>query len=292
MKKNAYQFITDRIITLLEQGTVPWHKPWAGNRQLPMNLASKKHYRGINIFLLAAMAYESPYWLTFRQARKLGGSIRKGEKACPVVFWKWLEVDDKANPGPERKVPMLRYYHVFNAAQCQGIEDKVPHSEQVEHTFNPIQEAEDIFVNMPNRPELAHGQCRAFYSPASDLVNIPRPPLFESGEEYYSTLFHELVHSTGHESRLRRHDKNSPVSFGSHCYSKEELVAEMGCAYLSNACGIVEKTINNSAAYISGWLQRLRNDKTFVVKAAAQAQKAVDYITGTPVPQESTVETP
>lgn len=291
MKANkAYQVITDRMIDLLEQGTVPWRKPWAGNDLMPANLVSKKNYRGINVFLLAAMAYESPYWLTFNQSKKLGGSVRKGEKACPVVFWKWLEVDDKKNPTRQKKIPMLRYYHVFNVAQCDGLDGHVPVMETENREFNPINEAEALATAMPDKPELTHTHSRAFYRPAQDLVNVPRPELFNSDEEYYSTLFHELVHSTGHEKRLGRHDKDELVMFGSNTYSREELVAEMGCAYMCGTCGIVEQTIDNSAAYIAGWLERLKNDKAFVIKAAAHAQKAVDYILGSSLESEHSEE--
>lgn len=279
MKQNAYEIVTQRIIDLLKSGTVPWHKPWAGGSELPKNLASKRSYRGVNIFLLASMAYESPFWLTFNQARKMGGMVRKGERACPVVFWKWLEAD-KAKEKTTKRIPMLKYYHVFNTSQCDGIEDKVPKIELTEHTIDPIEEAEQIAHNMPSRPEITHNQTRAFYSPCKDVVNVPRRQLFDSAAEYYSTLFHELVHSTGHESRLARHDSKESVHFGSASYSKEELVAEMGAAYICNSCSLAEETINNSAAYIAGWLKRLKSDKTFVVKAAAQAQKAVDFIKG------------
>ncbi len=278
MKKNAYDIVTEKIIDLLVAGTVPWRKPWAGGGELPKNLVSKRGYRGVNIFLLASMAYESPFWMTFNQARKLGGMVKKGEKACPVVFWKWLDFDDQ-KAGKSKRVPMLRYYHVFNASQCEGIDDKVPPVQIAERDIDPIDQAEQIINDMPRRPEITNGQARAFYRPDRDLVNVPRRQLFNSAEEYYSTLFHELVHSTGHESRLARHDSKDAVHFGSASYSKEELVAEMGSAYICNSCSIAEETINNSAAYIAGWLKRLKNDKTFVVKAASQAQKAVDFIT-------------
>lgn len=122
MKDAVYQVITDRVIALLEQGTVPWHKPWQGGQTMPRNLVSRRPYRGVNVFLLHAMAYASPYWLTFRQAQELGGNVRKGEKACPVVFWKWLDVDDAGEPAGKRRVPFLRYYSVFNVAQCDGIQ--------------------------------------------------------------------------------------------------------------------------------------------------------------------------
>jgi len=289
MKTNkAYEVITDRMIDLLEKGTVPWRKPWAGHDLMPANLISKKNYRGINVFLLAAMTYDSPYWLTFNQAKQSGGTVRKGEKACPVVFWKWL--DDKKNPTSQKKIPMLRYYHVFNAAQCDGLEDKVPVIETKDREFNPIAEAEALATAMPQKPELTHSHSRAFYRPTQDLVNVPRPELFNSDEEYYSTLFHELVHSTGHEKRLGRHDNKTFEMFASNTYSQEELVAEMGCAYMCGTCGIMEQTIDNSAAYISGWLKQLKNDKAFVIKAAGQAQKAVDYILGSSPVSETSEE--
>ena len=173
---------------------------------------------------------------------------------------------------------MLRYYHVFNAAQCEGIDAKVPVTEVIEHEFNPIRAAELIAEGMPKPPTITHDKSRAYYNPALDLVNVPRAQLFRSDQEYYSTLFHELVHATGHDSRLKRHDKKESVAFGSETYSKEELVAEMGCAFLCGASGIVDMTIKNSAAYISSWLKRLKDDVTLVVTAAGQAQKASDYI--------------
>ena len=282
MKRNVYDIVTERIIDLLEEGTVPWRRPWTGGGQLPTNLVSKKGYRGVNVFLLATMAYESPFWLTYNQARTLGGCVRKHEKACPVVFWKWLDVDDDRASSKQKRVPMLRYYHVFNVAQCDGLDDHVPPILEEEHDVDPIAEAEYIVRGMPERPEITHQQARAFYRPDSDVVNTPRIQLFDSSEEYYSTLFHELVHSTGHESRLGRHDSKESVAFGSATYSKEELVAEMGCAYICNSCGIMEQTLSNSAAYIAGWLKRLKNDKSLVVKAAAQAQKASDFIQDIP----------
>jgi len=276
----VYQVITDRIIALLEKGVVPWQQPWNCAELAPKNIVSKKPYRGINVFLLSAMRYSLPFWLTYKQAADLGGHVRKGERACPVVFWKWLDL--RKEDGKTERVPMLRYYHVFNAAQCEGI--AVPELAQPVREHSPIEAAESIVAAMPKKPEVKHGMARAYYSPSGDYVGMPSPDQFKTGEEYYSTLFHELTHSTGHESRLNRKGVSGTEgnwsSFGSNPYAKEELVAEMGAAFLCGQVGIVERTIDNSAAYISSWLQKLKDDAKLVVQAAAQAQKSSDWILG------------
>jgi antirestriction protein ArdC len=279
MSETVYQVITDRVIALLQQGTVPWQKPWQGAELAPQNLVSRKPYRGVNVFLLHAMHYTSPFWLTFKQAQELGGHVRKGEKACPVVFWKWLDVE---RDGDKERVPFLRYYSVFNVAQCEGIEAHVPSATGPKREHSPVEAAERIVADMPKRPLIKHGQAQAFYHPSDDFVGMPSPEQFRSGEGYYSVLFHELTHSTGHESRLARKgvagSEGQWSAFGSQSYSKEELVAEMGAAFLCGQAGIVERTIENSASYIANWLSKLKDDAKLVVQAAAQAQKAADFI--------------
>jgi antirestriction protein ArdC len=278
----VYQIITERIVALLEKGTIPWQKPWSTNAGdcLPRNLVSCKPYRGVNVFLLHAMNYGNPYWLTFKQAQDLGGNVKRGEKASPVVFWKWLDLDEQDETGKGKRVPMLRYYSVFNASQCEGIETPMAEGKQREHA--PIETAEQILANMPKRPPIEHGGNRACYSPAFDRVDMPHAHTFQGGEHYYSVLFHELTHSTGHESRLNRKGVAGSggewSAFGSTPYAREELVAEMGAAFLCGQAGIVERTLDNSAAYVAGWLERLRHDNRLVVTAAAQAQKAADFI--------------
>ena len=276
-----YQIITVRIIGLLEQGTVPWQKPWQGSEQAPQNLVSRKAYRGVNVFLLHAMHYTSPFWVTFKQAQELGGNVRKGERACPVVFWKWLDVERE---GEKERVPFLRYYSVFNVAQCDGLEEHVPSVPGATREHSPVESAERIVATMPKRPDVRHGLGQAFYSPGADYVGMPAPEQFRSGEDYYSVLFHELTHSTGHESRLARKGVSGTdgqwSAFGSNPYAKEELVAEMGAAFLCGQAGIVERTLDNSAAYVASWLARLKDDPKLVVQAAAQAQKAADYVMG------------
>ena len=269
----SYERITERIVSLLEQGTVPWHKPWKVNTGLPRNLVSKKPYRGINVFLLMAMSYESPHWLTFRQAIQLGGNVKKGEKSCPVVFWKRMNNEDEESAEP-RKVPLLRLYHVFNAAQCEGLKD-APGEIQM-----PVTKPAEIVAKMPQPPVVKHGMAKAFYSPTDDCVGMPERERFDSEASYFATLFHELVHASGHEKRLNRDSIAERNGFGSDPYCKEELIAEMGAAFLCGQAEIGERTIDNSAAYLNGWLEQLRQDKMIIVQAAAQAQKAADFILG------------
>lgn len=285
MKATVYDVITDRILEKLEAGTVPWHKPWKGGAAgMPRNLKSKRAYRGINVFLLSCAGYGSPHWLTFRQATQLGGAVRKGEKGFPVVFWKWPDRDKAGdNPGGDdrgkARGPILRYYTVFNVAQCDGIDDPDA-AEPPTRAFSPIAACEQVIADMPDPPKRGSGEARAYYRPSEDLVNLPPAELFDSDEELYSTLFHELVHSTGNSKRLGRPGVTDAVLFGSHAYSKEELVAEMGAAFLCGHTGIDTATLDNSAAYIASWLDKLRNDKRLVVHAAAAAQKAADHILG------------
>lgn len=273
---SVYDLITERIMTLLEKGTVPWRKPWKAQTGLPRNLVSRKVYRGINLWVLHAVNYESPFWLTFRQAHELGGSIRKGEKACPVVFWKQLEVEDKES-GETEKIPMLRFYYVFNLAQCDGLKN-IPAMPPVEIPLNAPTKPEEIVAFMPKRPEIKHGMRKAFYSPTADIIAMPHRARFENEAGYYAVLFHELTHSTGHQSRLNRATLTESEGFGSNPYCKEELIAEMGAAFLCGHAGIADRTIENSAAYITGWLEALQNDRKLIVQASAQAQKAADFI--------------
>ena len=280
----VYEQITNRIVALLEADTVPWQKPWNAQTSLPRNLVSKRPYRGINVFLLLLQGYQSPFWLTFNQANQLGGRIRKGEKACPIVFWKEINVEDKET-GEKEQIRLLRFYYVFNVAQCEGLKNIPLLSEQ----FGSLVRPAEIVARMPQRPEVRLGMTQAFYSPAEDLVGMPSPERFTKHEEYYSTLFHELVHSTGHSKRLNRPTLTAKAGFGSDPYCKEELIAEMGAAFLCAHAGIQDLTLNNSASYISGWLGRLKSDKKLVVHAAAQAQMAADFILGTK-PEESAPE--
>lgn len=276
MKKSVADIITEQIISKLEQGEIPWRKPWNGAALAPRNLTTGKPYRGINAFLLACAGFSSPYYLTFKQAQEKGGNIKAGSKGLPVVFWSTVEVEDRET-GEEKEIPFMRYYTVFNIEQCEGIE--APVIVQLEREFNPIEEAERIISEMPRCPEIRTGN-KASYSPVFDYVTVPKKELFHVDEAFYSTLFHELGHSTGHVSRLGRKGVTETSFFGSHEYSKEELVAEMTSAFLCGESGIIQSTIDNSAAYIQGWLKALKgkDNKGMVIWAAAQAQKATDFI--------------
>jgi antirestriction protein ArdC len=282
MNNQVYNSITGRVIALLEKGTVPWHKPWNAKTGWPRNFVTKKPYRGVNVFLLTALSYESPFWLTFHQAYELGGSVRTNEKACSILFWRQKRIVDEET-GEERNIPLLRLYHVFNIAQCDGIK-AAPASSEATESFAITKPAE-IVARMPKCPKIKHGMSESFYSPQEDCVNMPVRKRFGKEEEYYSTLFHELVHATGHESRLNRSTLTAKAGYGTQPYCKEELIAEMGAAFLCGQAEIVERTIDNSAAYIKGWLEKLKSDKALIVQAAAQAQRAADFVLGTVPPR-------
>lgn len=281
MAISVYEIVTQQIMERLEKGEIPWKRPWSGSAGVPINLRSKKPYRGVNVWLLGCTGYSSPYWASFKQVSESGGSIKKGEKSSLVVFWKPMsktiieEGENGEDLAVEKSSFMLRYYRVFNVEQTEGLEDKIPHVEKIE--FNPIEKCEEIMEEMPQRPEIKYGGGRAFYRPDDDFVQLPLKEHFHSPEEFYSTAFHELVHSTGHSSRLSRDMKNF---FGSHDYSKEELVAEMGASFLCGTAGIENTTIDNSAAYIQSWLKKLNDDKKMVVFAASAAQRAAEFILG------------
>jgi len=274
----VYEIITDVIMKKLEGGTIPWQKPWTTRASMPRNLVSQKVYQGINVFVLAAQQYSSPHWLTFRQCKDLGGDIRRGEKGTPVVYWNWVEIEK--DEETEKKIPFMRYYTVFNLAQCENIpEEKIPVT--TETAINPmdrIKQCESIVENWKDKPEIRHGKLVACYRPTLDVIDIPPFTSFINAEEYYNILFHEATHATGHEKRLNRQGITEIAPFGTPLYSKEELVAEMGGAFLCGFAGIEHAVIDNSAAYIQGWLEKLQNDKKLVITAAAQAQKAATYI--------------
>ncbi|WP_268626967.1 ArdC family protein [Paenibacillus alvei] len=268
MSNKIYEMVTDRIIALLEKGIVPWRRPWVSGAAV--NWKTQKPYRGVNTILLDPGEYA-----TFKQISEAGGKVKKGQKGHIVVFWTWLEVKDEETEEME-KVPFLRYYNVFEInTQCEGLKSK-----RNEQTFDhdPISEAERISNGYVDAPKLQFAPGRAYYRPSSDVVSVPPLRDYPKAEEYYSTLFHEYVHSTGHSKRLNRSGITELAAFGDESYSKEELVAEIGAAMLCGTAGIDNSTIDNSASYIGGWLRKLKDEKKWLVQAAAQAQKAADYI--------------
>jgi antirestriction protein ArdC len=270
---DVYSIVNERIIQHLEKGVIPWRQPWT-NSGHPKNLITRKNYRGINVMLLSSLHYAQNYFLTFKQVKELGGKVKQGEKSCPVIYWNWIE---KENGQEQTKLPLLRYYNVFNISQCEDIpQDKLPIT--LEKQNDPIKACEDIISNMPNRPDIRHNEHRAYYSPTEDYINVPDAKTFIDSASYYSTLFHELVHSSGHSSRLNRNEVMGNNRFRSKPYAQEELTAEMGACYLKSYAGIPIENLDNNAAYINNWLGKLKGDKKFIVQASTQAQKATDYI--------------
>lgn len=285
-----YETVTARIIESLEAGVIPWAKPWKTNgtsNPFPRNFKTGAPYRGANILVLWATPFTSPYWLTFKQAKELGGTVRKGEKGTQILFWKVGTQDDKegqpsdseATDEKGRKSFFCRSYVVFNVEQCDGL--KVPESICNLPEVSQDDRCEGIVTGWANGPALvldnAH-EGRAFYRPRTDSVHMPTRNRFVDTPHYYATLFHELVHSTGHQTRL---DRAFGSSFGDELYSKEELVAEVGSSFLCAIAGIAnERTEQNATAYIQNWIKALKGDSRLVVAAASAAQKAVDSIAG------------
>jgi antirestriction protein ArdC len=292
-RPDIYAEISERIIAMLDAGTIPWQRPWAADPDgdaLPVNVRGTR-YRGINVWLLAMQGHRSPVWMTYKQATGLAGHVRRGEKATQVVLWKPVArkpkagepVDPDAKPG---QYLVIRQYSVFNLAQVVLPGHALwklggrfaPASADSAPTFDPIAAADAIVAGMPSRPPIGHGGDRAFYSPSMDAVTMPHQASFDAPAGYYATLFHELAHATGHESRLGRPTLTEACAFGDTNYSEEELVAEFASAYLAGHAGISPAVVDNSAAYIASWARRFKDDPRMVVMAAQRAQKAADYI--------------
>jgi antirestriction protein ArdC len=279
MSESVYQIVTEKIIEKLESGVVPWRKPW--RTESPCNVVSQREYSGLNRILLASDGYSSKFWLTLNQANKLGGRIKKGEHSSIVTFWKrnlYTKKNQETGDDETRQGFLLRYFRVFNLTQTEGIAENLGLGESAQPVSN-IAVCDGIVKGMPNRPAII-GSDHAWYSPIADQVGMPARENFLGSEEYYSTLFHELIHSTGHRSRLHREQFDNPVRFGSDSYSKEELVAELGASMLCGVSGIAPRTLDNSASYLKSWISRLRGDSRLIITAASAAQKASDFILG------------
>jgi len=303
---NVYEIITDRIIDQLQQGIIPWNKPWVGYSRVggtvrisacAVSHTTGKPYSMLNQLLLG----RSGEYITWKQLQAEGGKVKKGAKQQIVCFWKQLPVDQTDENGhailndngePKKKlIPFLRYYGVFHIDDCDGIKAKWDNVTKPTTVTIPADHAEEI----PEADELLDQYIsregiklvsdkvsnEAYYSPAADLINLPCIKQFKYAAEYYSTAFHEATHSTGHSKRLDRFSKQVSHRFGSVDYSKEELVAEIGAASICHSLGIAtDNSFRNSVAYIQSWLKSLRNDPKMVVSAASKAEKAVAYIYG------------
>jgi len=266
MSDKVYQIITEQIIKQLEDGVVPWRQSWSGG--MPVNIVSKKPYRGINALLLGFTGHST--FATFRQAKALGIDL-SGKESYPVIFYKANKYEDKKT-GEEKVFPMLRYYRVFPVdAPLVGEAEEVS-------DVDPIEEAEAVVEGFIGRPKIQHGGHKAYYRPSTDTVQMPEMKCFHRPESYYAVLFHELSHSTGSSTRLNRAGVVEHNSFGDTLYSNEELVAEIGSAFVCGTIGIEQDIIADAAAYCSHWLRKLKEDSKFIVKVASEAQKASDLI--------------
>ncbi len=276
---DVYQIVTDRIIEQLEQGYIPWQKPWLTFRQGAFNRVTKRPYSILNQMLLN----KEGEWATFKQWSSLGGKIKKGAKSSVVVFWKIQKIEDMEDDEPViKQIPLLRYYNVFHISDVEGVE---PLNDEPElYDTSPIEVADKVFMDYITREQIKldiSKQNKACYCPSLDSLTLPLMEQFENAEAFYSTAFHESVHSTMKKDRCDREKENKGAFFGSEDYSKEELVAEIGSSALMNNVGIeTENTFKNSAAYIQNWLKVLKNDKKFIISASSKAEKAVKYILG------------
>lgn len=291
---DAYEAITARIIERIEAGVVPWQSPSIARVGFPRNFSTGKLYSGINVFLLGSQEFQSPYFLTFVQARELGGHVRKGEKGFPIIkvgtWTKESEASDSGGDPVEEKRKFLKLYTVFNACQIEGVAfPEVPKCETFTESVM-ADNARRIAAEMP-RPPVVHEGRKSFphYVPELDTVEMPSRETFRAEWRFYKTLFHELAHATGHETRLNRQsltENRGRYAVGEErkTYCLEELVAEMAAAFLGAAAGIVEDDFENSAAYLHGWLEvlKVKDHKTWLVKAASEAQRAANYILGVP----------
>ncbi|MDR6240977.1 zincin-like metallopeptidase domain-containing protein [Aureibacter tunicatorum] len=304
--KDVYQIITDMILEKINKNDdLPWRKPWSTDRyvmsngdpvpRIPMNFVSHSKYRGINVFLLMMANRPHPFWMTFKQVSAKKGTIKKGAKSEIVVYYEMIYRDDKnkritkaqyeASDNPNDKAyPILKYYRVFNGADIEGIDFGLTKVEGEKFENEAIESANNIVTGMPERPKISHGGERAYYSPTSDHVQMPYFDTFKIPQAYYSTLFHELVHSTVAPNRLDDPERTKGRKFGDKHYAEEELVAELGASFLCGDAGILFSTVNNTASYIKSWKDAIRHamkqDEKWIVRTMHKAQAAADFIHG------------
>lgn len=277
----------DKILEMIEStDELPWSKPWKTRGIAPYNPETGNKYNGINFWILsyeAEIRESFPLFVTFKGAKRMGGSVRKGASSIPVFYMNFilLDEDGKKTKDPEKaekRIPYMRYYRVFHYSDVEGVEFDLPEEEEL-NEFERLEKAESL---IPNSAEIIESEAcsQASYSPKKDRINMPALGLFRSREEYYSTLFHELGHWTGHESRLGRFNKGERVpAFGSADYSKEELVAELTASYCLTISQIEsEDATRQNAAYIQGWMKAIKNKPNLFLSASAKAQKAFDFI--------------
>ena len=281
-KKDIYQEITNQIISDIENSNGKFECPWEGGFAIPQNAHSKSHYSGINWLILKSFqmksGYNSTQWLTYLQAKNLGGQVKKGETSARIVFFRPNVLKDKKT-GEEKIVPLLKMYNVFNLEQCKGLdrllkEERDNLNLEASHSIRKIKKVEKL-IKKP-KAVVKHDQInRAFYSHSEDQIHLPQKKRFKSTEKYYNTFLHELTHWTGHQSRLQR-----PISTDKKSYAFEELIAELGASFLSCYCGLSYTT--EHANYLKNYVEVLKNDKKAIFRASSQARKAVEFVINSP----------
>jgi|TARA_R110000824_G_scaffold124318_1_gene282707 antirestriction protein ArdC len=307
-KIDIFSDITNKVIDLLKQGVAPWKKSWKSSglagfcgAGAPRNYKTKKAYSGVNIMLLIMAGFESPWWMTFKQAQSMGGRVIKGEKGTTAVRWvvSYFDIDGnwinpklvKKRSDYHRKTMFPSYFHVFNEAQIEGLEFPVIKEPEtigpVEVTHNPIENADNIIDAFEDPPILKLDGRNPCYNPRTDTVHLPVLDKFSTPEQYYKTLFHEFAHSTGAEKRLNRKGIADFDKFGSEQYAKEELIAELSSCFMSEIAGFQnEETLEDTASYCKGWIKKLQDDPKMIVHAMSGAQKATEHILGGPLAPE------
>ena len=284
-RPDLYSRVTDRIIADLERGVRPWLKPWNTGDTSRRMTAPVRHngikYRGINVVLLwgesLAKGFTSPMWMTYRQAQALQAHVRKGEHGSLVVYADRCTTTETNDNGEdiEREIPFLKAYTVFNIEQIDGLPDQyAPLPEPTRQTLPRLEPAESFFA--ATGATIRHGGTEAYYAPSADVIVLPAPDAFRDAEAYASTAAHELTHWTKHPTRLDRDLGGRHV--GDDGYAREELVAELGSAFLCADLAITPAPRDDHASYIDHWLTVLRADKRAIFQAAAHAQRAVDYL--------------
>lgn len=288
-KRDIYETITNKIVAKLETGVLPWLQPWAAGHAAGPACRPLRHngerYQGVNVLALWASAddqgYSCPYWLTFQQAKELGGSVRKGEKGSPVVyvstFTKKTGGDEGEEPT-EEKIPFLKSYTVFNAEQCDGLPERYSLKSVIEHR-EPMERdaAADLFFKRTGG-DVRHGGNRAFYQIDTDFVQMPDFDTFRDPQSYYAVLAHEMTHWTRHPSRLNR--DMGRKNWGDAGYAMEELVAELGSAFLCADLELTPELRDDHASYIECWLKVLKSDKRAIFTASSHAAKAIEFLKG------------
>ena len=283
MSAKVVEIVTNKIIAKMEEGVIPWNKAWMTVENRPRNMVTGKHYRGINALIASSMVsgYEDPNWVTRNQIQKMGMKVIPEEKYTPILFFTWVE---KVVDGVKKNIPFLRFYQVYNRRQLEGNETTWPIIDDSSSVVMPVegwevkaQDMLDQYLTSIDPPSLKFGYVSCWYRPVQDLVGMPHRSKFFSSAEYWSSMFHEMTHSTAAKHRLNRDMKG--YKHDKHAYSEEELVAEMGACFMMADLG-VERHIDNSAAYIKGWLDKLKGDRNFLVKASQRAQKAYDFMKG------------